>query len=40
MGGVKEEVPKDEMIQFPLKKFMTMKTDKKAQKKTTTFNLD
>jgi hypothetical protein len=40
MGGVKEEVPKDEMMQFPLKKFMTMKTDKKAQKKTTTFNLD
>jgi hypothetical protein len=41
MGGVKDEPPKDEMMmQFPLKKLMTMKTDKKAQKKTTTFNLD
>lgn len=40
MGGVKEEAPKDEMMAFPLKKLLTMKSDKKAQKKTTTFNLD
>lgn len=40
MGGIKEEPPKDEMMQFPLKKFLTMKPDKKAQKKTTTYNLD
>ena len=40
MGGVKEEPPKDEVMQLPLKKLLTMKSDKKAQKKTTTFNLD
>jgi hypothetical protein len=39
MGGIKEEQPKEE-IQFPLKKLLTMKTDKKAGKKITTFNLD
>jgi hypothetical protein len=36
---VKEEVPKEEQT-FPLKKFMTMKMDKKTSKKITTFNLD
>jgi hypothetical protein len=30
MGGLKEEQPKEEMISFPLKKLLTMKTDKKA----------
>lgn len=39
MGGIKEEPPKEE-IQFPLKKLLTMKSDKKAGKKVTTFNLD
>jgi len=30
MGGIKEEPPKEEMTSFPLKKLMTMKSDKKA----------
>jgi hypothetical protein len=39
MGGLKEEAPKEDQ-QFPLKKYLTMKSEKKNQKKITTFNLD